>query len=244
MASLSRCLARLFDTLFINQCQSCGAELYHRAALCCACLDKWAEEKDILCPFCGKCALECPCGSLPVLSLVFYNSPLYPQLTRRLIFSFKQNCERVSSDFFARELASVLSRRFALSGIDIHGFTIVFPPRAKSAAARYGFDQCAVLAKSVARLTGAKYDKVFRRCGNVIQKQLDAAGRMENARTSYSLRKSAAVRGRRFILIDDVVTSGATVSVCTVLLKDAGAEEVFVASIAKTYPMYNNRTGC
>ena len=66
------------------------------------------------------------------------------------------------------------------------------------------------------------------------QKELDAASRLKNAKKSFSLRKNTDAVGKKFVIVDDVITTGATVRACEELLYSAGAASVFVISIAKT----------
>ena len=61
----------------------------------------------------------------------------------------------------------------------------------------------------------------------------EAAQRQANARGAYRLRPGAPVSGRRLLLVDDVVTSGATLGECAYLLKQAGAERVWCLTLAQ-----------
>lgn len=66
------------------------------------------------------------------------------------------------------------------------------------------------------------------------QKLLGAQQRRENAKGAFRLKKHADLTGKRVLLIDDVCTTGSTLSACAELLKKAGAEEVFAAVFTKT----------
>ena len=57
--------------------------------------------------------------------------------------------------------------------------------------------------------------------------------RKANVLGVYELRFGAAVRGRRILLVDDVVTSGSTLSACAKVLVEAGAEEVYCVTLAQ-----------
>jgi predicted amidophosphoribosyltransferase len=65
------------------------------------------------------------------------------------------------------------------------------------------------------------------------QTALDRAERMENLHNAFRLRKNADVRGLRVLLIDDVLTTGSTLSECARVLKRAGATSVHAATAAR-----------
>jgi phosphoribosylpyrophosphate synthetase len=65
------------------------------------------------------------------------------------------------------------------------------------------------------------------------QTALDRAERMENLHNAFRLRKNTDVRGLRVLLIDDVLTTGSTLSECALVLKRAGASSVYAATAAR-----------
>ena len=64
------------------------------------------------------------------------------------------------------------------------------------------------------------------------QKQLGRAGRMQNAKTAYACRPGTDLSGKRVLLVDDIITTGATASACALALLQAGASDVTAAAIA------------
>ena len=64
------------------------------------------------------------------------------------------------------------------------------------------------------------------------QKQLGRAGRMQNARNAYACRPGTDLSGKRVLLVDDIITTGATASACALALLQAGASDVTAAAIA------------
>ena len=99
-----------------------------------------------------------------------------------------------------------------------------------------GFNQAALLARELARLTHLTLDEhsVVRRIHTERHRAgMDARARRESVAKVFAVRHPRLVGGRRVLLVDDVYTTGATVSVCAAILKDAGAEEVFVLTVAR-----------
>ena len=68
------------------------------------------------------------------------------------------------------------------------------------------------------------------------QKTLDRAARLENTRGAYACRPGTDLSGMRVLLVDDVITTGATVSACALALLQAGAVSVFAVSVAADPP--------
>jgi ComF family protein len=99
-----------------------------------------------------------------------------------------------------------------------------------------GFNQAAVLAAALARLTGLPLDEssLVRTLHTERHRAgMDARARRESVDKAFAVRRPRLVEGERILLIDDVFTTGATVSSCASALRAAGAQEVFVLTIAR-----------
>ena len=100
-----------------------------------------------------------------------------------------------------------------------------------------GYDQGVLLAGTLGRLTGKPvYAGALRRIRYTEQQtRLTAAKRRDNVRGAFRAGRDD-VRGLRLLLVDDVMTTGATASECSRILKKAGAEKVYVLTIGRTAP--------
>lgn len=99
-----------------------------------------------------------------------------------------------------------------------------------------GFNQALLLARELARLSELPLDahSVIRRVHTERHRAgMDARARRESVADAFAVRHADAIAGQRVLLIDDVFTTGATVSACAAALKEAGAEEVFVLTVAR-----------
>ena len=95
-----------------------------------------------------------------------------------------------------------------------------------------GFNQSALLAREVSRRSGVPVKSLMRRKrATNVQAGLSAAKRRDNV--SGVFRAKPAVRGKRVLLIDDVMTTGATAAACARALKRAGAARVLFLSVAR-----------
>lgn len=94
-----------------------------------------------------------------------------------------------------------------------------------------GYNQSALVARVAAKQTGLPYRPLLGRVRTTRQQaQLGAAARQENVAGAF---RAAALSGEQVLLVDDVMTSGATVTECALTLFAAGAGRVYVATLAR-----------
>ncbi len=99
-----------------------------------------------------------------------------------------------------------------------------------------GFNQALLLAKELSRLSSLPLDEhsVVRRVHTERHRAgMDAKARRQSVAEAFTVRHPKSVAGQLVLLVDDVFTTGATVSACASALKEAGAAEVFVLTIAR-----------
>jgi len=117
-----------------------------------------------------------------------------------------------------------------------HATMIVPVPLHPNRERERGFNQAVVLARELARLSHLTLDEhsVVRRVQTERHRAgMDARARRESVANAFAVRHPDSIAGQRVLLVDDVFTTGATVSSCAAVLKDAGAEEVFVITVAR-----------
>jgi ComF family protein len=114
-------------------------------------------------------------------------------------------------------------------------FDIIVPVPLHPARLRErGFNQASLLAELLgARISIPSKPLLQRIRYTTTQTALDRAERMENLHNAFRLRKNADVRGLHVLLIDDVLTTGSTLSECARVLKRAGAISVYAATAAR-----------
>src|SRR5437660_3575772 len=97
-----------------------------------------------------------------------------------------------------------------------------------------GFNQAALLAEWLSTHMALTVRPVLQRVRfTTTQTAFDRSERMQNLRNAFRLRKKADVRKLRALLIDDVLTTGSTLSECARVLKEAGAQSVYAATAAR-----------
>lgn len=238
--------SRLAGRILVHKCGVCETEVKERGELCPECAEKYLEEKRHGCKYCHMTAPLCVCSNRSLkysrsfgrslYSMMFYDLEL--GAFNSMIFKFKRNYDRSFEIFFAKELAGEIKRLAEENQVDLSEWNITFPPRSYKGFIKYGFDQSEGLAKRIADITGMTFEKPIRRRvlkGNLTQKFLSGSLRRVNAEESYLIKEGANVKSKRYIIVDDIIASGATVKQCQKLLLKHGAKEVFPVSIAKTY---------
>jgi competence protein ComFC len=125
----------------------------------------------------------------------------------------------------------------ALQREPINSANLIIPvPLHTSRERERGFNQAALIARELSRLSKLPLDEysVVRRVHTERHRAgMDSRARRESVTGAFAVRHADAIAAKRVLLIDDVFTTGATVSACAAVLKDAGAEEVFVLTVAR-----------
>ena len=147
----------------------------------------------------------------------------YDTAGRELVARLKYRNARSSVPFLARGMAAAAS-----CGIDIVTWAPTTPARLRAR----GFDQARLLARAVARELHVPCRSLLRRRPGPAQTGRDAVAR--HAGPAFAARRS--LEGRRVLVVDDVVTTGATVAAAAWALRDAGAEAVHAVAAARTPP--------
>ncbi|MBO4216931.1 MAG: ComF family protein [Clostridia bacterium] len=157
---------------------------------------------------------------------------------KKLIYSYKYR----HSPALAKLFAGLLAERIERSGVPSDAAVMTFVPRSGRNITEYGFDQAKMLAKALARRLKIKTIQLYKHVpGHTEQKSLTRAERMKNAPSSFRLKRKLAaksgrgvdLRGKTVFIVDDVITTGASVNSCISKLRGGGYKRVVAVCIAK-----------
>lgn len=172
-----------------------------------------------------------PCLADPPSHAGIAAATLYNEASRKLVLAFKHGNRLGLASMMGRLMAAQISR------IEGDAWLIVPVPLHRWRLWRRGYNQAAVLAREVRRLTGASLavDALMRRKPTA---RLGGLGRLArrrelNGAIAVSSKWADALRGRDVLLVDDVLTSGATSDACVSALLRAGANKVAVTCFAR-----------
>jgi ComF family protein len=237
--TLAEAFAPLVDLVYPPRCPACGEAIAAQDGLCSDC---WAELKIPGEPACARCqrpfagaaaaagAVCAPCLAEPPRHDGIAAATLYNDASRQLVLKFKRG-RRIA-------LAPMLARLIAAQLPPLDGEWLVVPvPLHPLRLWQRGFNQSALLAREIARLRGARLlvDGLVRRKRTPV---LGGLGRLARARAlsgaiAVHPRRRPLLYRARVVLVDDVMTSGATSDACVGALKRAGADKVVVACFAR-----------
>lgn len=202
-----------------------------RARVCTDCVARFAPPV----PRCRRCALRVPDG-IDVCGACTLAPP--PQTSAAAAFDYAAPWDRLIGAFKFRESLDLLPFFVAsLQRTPPVGCVLPVPLAARRLRER-GFNQAWALARGLARASGIRADAalLLRVRETPHQVELPLAERARNVRDAFALEpvRRAEVRGASFTLVDDVMTSGATLAAAAQVLLDAGAAEVHLRVLART----------
>ena len=207
---------RILDFFFPPRCAFCGAIL--------------EESGDGVCSACRKALpraaeTERKCDFVRAYTAPFY----YEEPVRQGMLAYKFRNAPSRGKVFGRMIGEDLLRR----GID--GFDLIsWVPLSAKRHRRRGYDQARLLAEAAAEALGTKAVPLLRKARDVSpQSRLRTPEeRRANISGCYVVRSADAVRGKKILLIDDIITTGSTLSECARMLLTAGAVSVRGAALA------------
>jgi ComF family protein len=178
---------------------------------------------------CGLCQRAQP----PYVKASAYGS--YEGGLRELIHLLKYNQVRPAAHVLGRMLAEAIADLQPLFRDTV--LVVPVPLHARKLRQR-GFNQATLIAQSALKLTDASLELqpgVLERCRETqSQIGLTRHQRRVNMRGAFAAPANTDIAGREILLVDDVFTTGTTVSECARVLRRAGASKVYVATVART----------
>ena len=239
-SNLARGLSGLaLNALLPPRCLVCGVTVDAPGALCGAC---WEEVDFLSAPQCACCGLPFAyelgagalCGACSQERPVFERARAvlrYNDMSRRLLLGFKY-ADRTEGapaygGWLARAGAELLAEADVVAPVPLHWFRL-FTRR---------YNQSALLARALARHTDAPVipDLLVRRRATRPQVRMSPEARRRNVAGAFAVKRSRAalIEGRRVLLVDDVLTTGATAAACARALMRGGAAAVDVLVLAR-----------
>ncbi|ROP91172.1 ComF family protein [Stella humosa] len=230
---------RVMDVLLPPRCLACGTIVAADGALCPTC---WSTITFISAPCCRRCGVpfafdpgagtECAeCIRQPPGFERARSAVRYDDASRPLILGFKHadrtHAAPAYAAWMARAAGPLLAEADVVVPVPLHWSRLIYR--------RY--NQAAMLAMALGRLgrRPAVPDALVRRRRTPTQGLLRRLGRFRNVAGAFAVhpRRRAAISGKRVLLVDDVLTTGATVEACVRALRGTGAAAVDVVTLAR-----------
>lgn len=209
----------VWDLLFPPKCPFCGARVERTTdAPCPNCPPNlWTQGGECLVP--GTHFARCVCAA-------WYAGKLRDQVRR-----FKFHGQTKAAKAYGRKLAEVV-RLYLPGAYDC----ITWVPVSQATLKKRGYDQARLLASETAAALGRELVPLLEKTrATPAQSSLDsAAQRKTNVKGVYAVPDPDLVRGKRVLLIDDILTTGSTMEEAARTLRAAGAEQVVAAAFCRT----------
>ena len=214
----------ILDFFFPSNCFGCGKSVSEGGTICEKCLEDIKRMPKKVCLNCGEPQNTCKCADYVFYFTksysVFYNT----EIAQRGIYSLKFNGKTSNARFFSNEMAKSVNEHFCNVKFNI----VCNVPAHPLKKLQRGFDQSHLLAESLADLLDIQY------CENILKRKIisktqhktdSVSNRFENAYNSFY--SKAKLNNKTVLLVDDIKTSGASLSACARSLLYSGAKEVY-----------------
>lgn len=224
---LSKINSLIKNGLFPNNCVNCGRED------CYICLDceKFVQlRKTQICYGCdtqiihGEVCKNCKAKFYfdNILIATYYN-----EIIQKLIKLFKyRGCKEIKT-YFRDMLLNLLKFH------DLDNYFLTFVPLHKSREKWRGFNQAFLLAEDIAtQIKMPLLTTLVREKNGIFQSYQNKIERMELISSHFALKDDAIISNKKILIVDDIISTGATLNECAKVLKEAGAKEVLGLVVA------------
>ncbi|HSX17866.1 MAG TPA: phosphoribosyltransferase family protein [Candidatus Saccharimonadales bacterium] len=157
----------------------------------------------------------------------------YENAARELVKVYKFGHQRAAADSLANIMVATLLDFNYSETLQSLNYLVVSVPTATSRVRRRSFDHSALLTRQIARRLNLKYMNALIRLGQTRQLGAARSVRLTQPEGKYLVRYPNLLSGKNILLIDDVVTTGATIRAATKALRAAGAARVDAVVFAK-----------
>lgn len=232
----------LLDLVYPQDCIGCGAGLVvsDGSCLCDACRAALPRIGRWQCPHCGDelgpyAGGEGACRSCARHKGLYFRGAAavcrYEDVARQMVWKLKYRGDIRAAPWMGRELCGKLVEKDWFPQVE----ALVPVPLHWRRRVQRRFNQSELLARAISRLSGKEVlPRALQRTKHTTpQVALDRTRRAENVEGAFRLRRPKRVKGRVVLLVDDVMTTGATVEACSLALLDGGAKTVYVAVYAR-----------
>ncbi len=225
----------LINFLFPSVCCFCGEITAYDRAVCAHCRKTVLPISGITCSACGMERGFCSCAEQPTEYERCVASFYYEELPKQGILLLKYG----ETPYIARYLSAYMAKQFVARLQGIRFDMVIAVPMHRLKRRARGYNQAEMIARPLARRLGISYTKniliQFRK--NQSQHLQHRDVRTKNVAGIYRLGKGASIKGKTILLVDDILTTGATLRECARVLKAGGAKAVYCVVFCATKPI-------
>lgn len=214
----------ILGAFYPNTCAGCGTVISEAEFLCEYCMSM--IERTDLSKFCLKCGnnkKSCSCNKY----VLHYNgcaAPFYNDgIAKRIVYSYKFRRNEGNSEFIARQMALCVKQSFYDVKLDV----VCCVPIELYKGLKRGYNQSALLAKRISELLGIPFYEGVLGCYSKKYLQHETSGkeRYQNVKNAFYVK--TPIKNKNVLLVDDIKTTGATLSECAKQLLEAGSDKIY-----------------
>ncbi len=242
MGIMKNLIHGLIDIIYPKICHACKNKITVASIEEVICIECWAKIKKNKPPFCYSCgrnlnvkkSVKNICLDCIKKDMVFdraFSPCLYEGVIKELIHAFKYK----KNDYLGAVLAKLMVEFIKEYNLPIQFMDIIIPlPLHKAKLREREFNQACILSNYI----GIEFnkpvltDKLLRNKNTKTQTELSDNERFSNVKGCFGIPQENGVKGKNILLVDDVLTTGATASEASLTLKNAGANIVYALTLA------------
>lgn len=205
--------------LFPVRCPYCNKPIDYRDAACDECLhDNFKGDYERKIKVFGK-------------TITNFASAAYEGKVRESVCNYKFHGKKDYADQFAEIMAKTFNDHYNVDDYDF----ITSVPLSKSRLKERGYNQAELLARELSNKVKLPYKEVLEKVkDNKTQHNLDVKDRLKNVKNAYAVLNKEAVKEKKILICDDIITTGSTLSECIKELLKSGAQKVDSITFADT----------
>ena len=231
-------IEKILFYISVPKCVCCGERLtIDEHPICNLCIKEYESQKHRQCSICFQKINNCTCTndylnrhSVKKLIKIYRYLPGENLPTNKIIYSLKRDNRKDVIKFLAEELSPSISN--AVCNPENYVFSNV--PRRKRSIAKYGVDHSELLARELANIYSAEFYQPLVSKSKKDQKKTIGEERITNAQYNYK-KDAKCIAGKNIILVDDIVTTGASMGAVATLFKGLGAKKIIGATVSIAY---------
>lgn len=219
-------LDRLIALLAPHLCVACGSE---GSLLCAWCRPDTMHTLPERCYRCHQLSADsavcATCRRASPLKHVWVHA-FYSGAAKKLIYQLKFGRAKTA----AAVMADLLDDTLPALPLDT---VVTYIPTATSRVRIRGYDQSRLLARALAKRRGLRAERLLVRYGQTRQVGSSRSQRIKQAAQNYSLATDRSLKGSTILLIDDIITTGATLEMAAKVLRQADPSRIYAAAFAQ-----------
>lgn len=197
--------------------------------VCIYCGSEGAHPRYRVCKDCASEERENMLSSMELQGRRCYPYMRYCDISRKIVHNLKYNDQVWLAEKMGERIFNVLRRN------QVKFDTVTFVPLHKSKQRMRGYNQSERLARHMAKYYGIEPEELLVRTRKTAtQTKKSYSGRLANVKGAFELKEGADVTGKTIVILDDIITTGATILECAQTLERAGAREVILTCFART----------